>query len=47
MQQAKPLVWERLKFTERFQFVDQRKVEHIVADDLISEDWKWKGMLQW
>ena len=26
-------MWERLKFTERFSFVDEKKVVHIVADD--------------
>ena len=40
---SKVLVWERLKFTERFQFVDHDKVwgrvetlmqvEHVVVDD--------------
>ena len=26
-------MWERLKFTERFRFVDFDKVVHVVADD--------------
>jgi len=29
----KPLMWERLKFTERFNFVNASKVVHVVADD--------------
>ena len=29
----KPLMWERLKFTERFSFVNFSKVVHVVADD--------------
>lgn len=29
----KPLMWERLKFTERFRFVNKSKVSHVVVDD--------------
>ena len=29
----KPLIWERLKFTERFSFVNPTKVDHVVVDD--------------
>jgi len=41
----KPLMWERLKFTERFQFVNSTKVAHIVVDDRLrsrrAEDEQW------
>ena len=30
----KPLIWERLKFTERFSFVNATKVDHVIVDDL-------------
>lgn len=30
----KPLIWERLKFTERFSFLNATKVDHVVVDDL-------------
>jgi len=29
----KPLVWDRLKFTQRFNFVNATKVDHVVVDD--------------
>ena len=29
----KPLVWDRLKFTQRFTFVNATKVDHVVVDD--------------
>ena len=29
----KPLVWDRLKFTQRFSFVNATKVDHVVVDD--------------
>ena len=29
-------MWERLKFTERFDFVNKSKVIHIVVDDVID-----------
>jgi len=32
----KPLMWERLKFTQRFEFVNFSKVEHVVADDQLK-----------
>ena len=33
------LMWERLKFSERFSFVDKQKVLHIVANDRIRKEW--------
>ena len=30
----KPLVWDKLKFTERFNFLNLSKVIHIVVDDI-------------
>ena len=30
----KPLIWERLKFAERFSFLNATKVDHVVVDDL-------------
>ena len=30
-------MWERVKFTERFKFVDQEKVKHIVVDDVLDQ----------
>ena len=32
-------MWERLKWTERFSFVNRSQVHHVVADDLVSADW--------
>ena len=29
---TKPLMWERLKFSERFNFANTSKVVHVVAD---------------
>jgi hypothetical protein len=29
-------MWERLKFTERFSFVNQSKVKHVVVDDVVD-----------
>ena len=29
----KPLVWDRLKFTQRFTFVNATKVDYVVVDD--------------
>ena len=34
-------MWERLKFTERFNFVDKEKVLHIIGDDKKRDDWKY------
>ena len=31
-------MWERLKFTERFSFVNSSKVVHVVADDPGDKD---------
>ena len=33
-------MWERLKFTKRFEFVDKGKVMHIIGDDNKTEYWK-------
>jgi hypothetical protein len=41
----KPLMWERLKFTERFAFVNMSRVSHVVVDDRLrtrrarEEEW--------
>ena len=43
-QHSKPLMWERLKWTERFSFVNRSLVQHVVADDLVSVDW---ALYQW
>ena len=32
---TKPLLWERLKFSPRFSFIDRAKVEHVVVDDRV------------
>ena len=37
-QAPKPLMWERLKYTERFKFVNQSKVVHIIVDDIIDSE---------
>jgi len=41
----KPLMWERLKFTERFHFVNSSKVVHVVVDDRLkskrAEEEQW------
>ena len=39
-QTTKPLIWERLKNTKRFGFLEKNKVIHIVADDLMNQNWK-------
>ena len=44
VQHPKPLMWERLKWTERFSFVNRTQVHHVVADDLVSADW---ALYQW
>ena len=36
----KPLLWERLKWSERFSFVDKTKVIHIVGDDKSRRAWE-------
>ena len=33
LQRSKPLLWERLKFSERFSFVNLSKVLHVVVDE--------------
>ena len=46
LQHPKPLMWERLKWTERFSFVTSSQVQHVVADDLYTEDWvlyQWRA----
>ena len=37
-QRPKPLMWERQKFTERFQFVNKSKLVHIVVDDQLDSE---------
>ena len=39
-QSRKPLLWERLKWTKRFQFVDKQKLIHVIGDDLSSGAWQ-------
>ena len=43
-QHPKPLMWERLKWTERFRFVTRSQVQHVVTDDMFSADW---ALYQW
>ena len=38
-------MWERLKWTERFSFVNRSQVQHVVADDLASADW-WQAEIE-
>ena len=41
-------MWERLKYSERFSFVNKSKVIHVVADDGISREWEdteWCGAI--
>ena len=38
-QSRKPLLWERLKWTKRFEFVDKEKVIHVIGDDHSNEAW--------
>jgi hypothetical protein len=38
-------MWERLKFTERFSFVNQSKVKHVVVDDVV--DMEMAGLDHW
>ena len=39
------MLWERLTFSDRFEFVDQKKIVHVVMDDVVdrkkieSEEW--------
>ena len=33
LQGSKPLLWEELKDTQRFQFLDKEKVEHVIVDE--------------
>ena len=35
----KPLMWERSKNNERFEFVDKNKIIHVVADENINAKW--------
>ena len=35
---TKPVMWERLKYQERFKFVNQSKVVHVIVDDIIDSD---------
>ena len=44
LQDTKPVMWERLKYRERFSFVNQSKVVHIIVDDIIDSDMARKDM---
>ena len=33
LQGSKPLLWEKLKDTQRFQFLDKEKVEHVIVEE--------------
>ena len=44
LQDTKPVMWERLKYQERFRFVNQSKVVHIIVDDIIDSDMARKDM---
>ena len=42
-------MWERLKWTERFSFVNRSQVQHVVADDLVSANWadyQWQAEIE-
>ena len=41
LQTPKPLMWEKVKFSDRFSFVNTSKVVHIVADDSLDTK-KWQ-----
>ena len=30
------MLWERLTFSDRFEFVDQKKIVHVVMDDVVD-----------
>jgi len=34
--EPKPLMWERIKYEDRFSFVNQTKIVHIIIDDLVD-----------
>ena len=36
LQERKPLIWERLRSTERFNFVNASKIVHVVMDEVIN-----------
>ena len=38
LQTRKPLMWNKIKFTERFDFVNQSKVEHVIFYPPDSKD---------
>ena len=38
LQERKPLIWERLRATERFSFVNGSKIVHVVMDEVINLD---------
>ena len=41
LQTQKPLVWEKVKFSDRFSFVNTSKVVHVVADDSLNKkEWQ-------
>ena len=37
-QRPKPLMWERIKYTDRFSFVNQSQVLHVVVDDILDSE---------
>ena len=38
LQRPKPLMWERIKYTDRFSFVNQSQVIHVVVDDILDSE---------
>ena len=36
LQERKPLIWERLRSTERFSFLNESKIVHVVMDEIID-----------
>lgn len=38
-QEPKPLVWESVKFSKRFDFVNPDKIMHVVANDERNAEW--------
>ena len=31
-------MWERIKYTERFSFVNQSQIHHVVVDDILDSE---------
>ena len=36
LQERKPLMWERVRATERFSFVNESKIVHVVMDEVVN-----------